>query len=116
VDELGSSAGRRGSVALTLGALETWGDLARMAGNDFESAVFGRHPPIREGFEALAGTHPRTCRLSGSGAALFGLYRSERDRDEARLTLGQRHGTLTPVWTMAAPPPRPHELAVPGSP
>jgi 4-diphosphocytidyl-2-C-methyl-D-erythritol kinase len=116
VDELRGSAGRRGSVALTLSSLETWGDLARMAGNDFESAVFGRHPSIREGFEALAGTHPRTCRLSGSGATLFGLYRSEQDRDEARLTLGQQHGTLTPVWTMAAPPPGPHNRPVSGSP
>ena len=116
VDQLRGSAGRRGSVALTLDALQTWGDLARMAGNDFESAVFGRHPSIREAFEALAGTHPRTCRLSGSGATLFGLYRSARDRDEARLTLGQRRGTLTPVWTMATPPPGPHELPEPGRP
>jgi 4-diphosphocytidyl-2-C-methyl-D-erythritol kinase len=116
VDQLRGPAHRRGSVTLTLGALETWGDLARMAGNDFESAVFGRHPSIREGFQALAETHPRTCRLSGSGATLFGLYRSERDRDEARLTLGQRHGTLTPVWTMATPPPGPRELPAPGGP
>ena len=110
VDEFRSSASRRGSVALTLDALETWGDLARMSGNDFESAVFGRYPVIREGFEALAGTHPSTCRLSGSGATLFGLYRSERERDEARSTLGQKHGTLTPVWTMAKPPPGPYLL------
>jgi 4-diphosphocytidyl-2C-methyl-D-erythritol kinase len=113
VDQLRGSAGRRGSVALTLGALGTWGDLARMVGNDFESAVFGHHPSIRAGFEALAATHPRTCRLSGSGAAVFGLYRSERERDEARLTLGERHGTLIPVSTMAIPAPGPRELAGP---
>ena len=109
-------APRRGSVALTLDALETWGNLARMSGNDFESAVFGRYPAIREGFEALAGTHPTTCRLSGSGSTLFGLYRSERVRDEASSTLGRKHGTLTPVWTMAKPPPGPHQLPDTASP
>ena len=65
VDEARQSAGRRGAVALDLDALSTWGDIGRMAGNDFESAVFGRHPPIRAAFEALAGTRPLVCRMTG---------------------------------------------------
>jgi 4-diphosphocytidyl-2-C-methyl-D-erythritol kinase len=104
VDEARQTAGRRGAVALDLAALSTWGDIGRMAGNDFESAVFGRHPPIRAAFEALAGTRPLVCRMTGSGSALFAVYRSARDREDARMMLGRKHGTLTAVETLASPP------------
>jgi 4-diphosphocytidyl-2-C-methyl-D-erythritol kinase len=104
VDEARQTAGRRGAVALDLDALSTWGDIGRMAGNDFESAVFGRHPPIRAAFEALAGTRPLVCRMTGSGSALFAVYRSTRDREDARMMLGRKHGTLTAVETLASPP------------
>ena len=40
------SAGRRGAVALDLDALSRWGDVGRMAGNDFESP--GLRPPPRD--------------------------------------------------------------------
>ena len=62
VDEARQSMGRRGAVALDLDALSTWGDIGRMSGNDFESVVFGRHPPVRAAVEALEGTHPLVCR------------------------------------------------------
>ena len=110
VDEARQSAGRRGAVALDLDALSTWGDIGRMAGNDFESAVFGRHPAVRAAFEALVGTGPLVCRMSGSGAALFAVYRSERDREDARMMLGRKHGTLIPVETLAGPPPGPEAI------
>jgi 4-diphosphocytidyl-2-C-methyl-D-erythritol kinase len=104
VDEARLTAGRRGAIALDLAALSTWGDIGRMAGNDFESAVFARHPPIRAAFEALAGTRPLVCRMTGSGSALFAVYRSARDREDARMVLGRKHGTLTAVETLASPP------------
>ncbi|HEY7637526.1 MAG TPA: 4-(cytidine 5'-diphospho)-2-C-methyl-D-erythritol kinase [Gemmatimonadales bacterium] len=97
-------AGRRGALTLDLDALSTWGDIGRMAGNDFESAVFARHPEIRAAFEALAGTRPLVCRMSGSGSALFAIYRSARDREDARLMLGPKHGALHSVETLATPP------------
>ena len=104
VDEARQTAGRRGALALDLAALSTWGDIGRMAGNDFESAVFGRHSPIRAAFEALAGTRPLVCRMTGSGSALFAVYRSARDREDARMMLGRKHGTLIAVETLASPP------------
>jgi 4-diphosphocytidyl-2-C-methyl-D-erythritol kinase len=110
VDEDGRSAGRRGAVALDLDALSTWGDIGRMSGNDFESTVFGRHPPIRAAFEALAGTRPLVCRMTGSGSALFAVYRSPRDREDARMMLGRKHGTLTAVETLATPPRGPEAV------
>jgi 4-diphosphocytidyl-2-C-methyl-D-erythritol kinase len=104
VDEARQSAGRRGAVALEPDALSTWGDIGRMAGNDFESAVFGRHGEIRAAFEALARTGPLVCRMTGSGATLFAVYRSARDRDDARMMLGRKHGTITAAETLARPP------------
>ncbi len=98
---------RRGGVALDLDALSRWGDIGRMAGNDFESPVFGRHPEIRAAFEALVTTRPLVCRMSGSGSTLFAVYRSERDREDGVLMLGRKHGSVTPVDTVAAPAPGP---------
>lgn len=109
VDEARQGAGRRGAVALDLDALAGWGDIGRMAGNDFESPVFARHPPVRAAFEALVGTRPLVCRMSGSGATLFAVYRSARDRDDAVALLGRKHGTLTATTTLAAAVPGPME-------
>jgi 4-diphosphocytidyl-2-C-methyl-D-erythritol kinase len=110
VDEARQSAGRRGAVALDLEALSTWGDIGRMAGNDFESVVFGRHPEVRTAFEALVGTRPLVCRMTGSGSSLFAVYRSARDREDAQMMLGRKHGTLTAVETLAHPPRGPEPL------
>jgi 4-diphosphocytidyl-2-C-methyl-D-erythritol kinase len=110
VDEARQTAGRRGAVALDLDALSAWGDIGRMAGNDFESAVFGRQPQIRAAFEALTGTRPLVCRMTGSGSALFAVYRSARDREDARMMLGRKHGTLTAVETLAGPPRGPEPI------
>jgi 4-diphosphocytidyl-2-C-methyl-D-erythritol kinase len=107
VDAARQSAGRRGAVALDLDALSSWGDVGRMAGNDFESPVFERVPGIRAAFEALAGTRPLVCRMSGSGSTLFAVYRSARDREDARLMLGRKHGRLDAVETLAATPAPP---------
>jgi 4-diphosphocytidyl-2-C-methyl-D-erythritol kinase len=95
---------RRGAVALDLDALRTWGDIGRMAGNDFESPVFSREPSVRAAFDALVLTHPLVCRLSGSGSTVFAVFRSARDRDDARMMLGGRHGEVRAVMT-AGPMP-----------
>jgi 4-diphosphocytidyl-2-C-methyl-D-erythritol kinase len=94
---------RRGAVALDLDALSRWGDVGRMAGNDFESPVFSRHPEIRAAFEALVATRPLVCRMTGSGSSIFAIYRSSRDREDAAMMLGRKHGTLTQVETVASP-------------
>lgn len=110
VDAARQSAGRRGAVALDLEVLSRWGDIARMAGNDFESAVFGRHAEVRAAFEALVSTRPLLCRMSGSGSTLFAIYRSARDRDDAAMMLGRKHGVVTSVETIAAPTVGPEQV------
>ena len=94
VDEVREADGPRGSVVLDGGVLQSWSDLARLGGNDFEGAVFGRFPQIRAGFEALAGTHPFLCRMSGSGSTLFAVYRTEQDREDAANRLGGKFGVV----------------------
>ncbi|HEU4954626.1 MAG TPA: 4-(cytidine 5'-diphospho)-2-C-methyl-D-erythritol kinase [Gemmatimonadales bacterium] len=102
VDAARESAGRRGALALDLDALSRWGDVARMAGNDFESPVFARHREIRSAFEALVATHPVVCRMTGSGSSLLAIYRHAGDREDARMRLGRKHGSVVPVQTLAA--------------
>jgi 4-diphosphocytidyl-2-C-methyl-D-erythritol kinase len=103
VDGARQNVGLRGAVALDLDALASWGDLGRLGGNDFEFALFGRHPELRRGFEALAGTGPLFCRMTGSGSALFAVYRDERRREDARMQLGNKLGRVIPVRTLAGP-------------
>ena len=102
IDEARATVGRRGAVVLDLDSLGAWGDVARLAGNDFESVVFGRLPEVRHAFEALAGTRPLLCRMSGSGSTLFAVYRSTRDRDDAVLQLGRKYGAVRPTETLSA--------------
>ncbi len=45
--------------------------------------------------------------MSGSGSTLFAVYRSARDREDARLMLGRKHGRLDAVETLATPPAPP---------
>ena len=100
VDAARADAGRRGAVALDAEGCGTWGSVARMAGNDFEGAVFGREPSVREAFEKLAATHPLVCRLSGSGSALFAIYRNAGDREDARMRLGKKFGRVIAIDTV----------------
>jgi 4-diphosphocytidyl-2-C-methyl-D-erythritol kinase len=99
VDATRADAGRRGALALDLEALQSWGSIGRMAGNDFEGAVFGRQPSVREAFEKLVSTQPLVCRLSGSGSALFAVYRTAGDREDAKMRLGKKLGRVIAVET-----------------
>jgi 4-diphosphocytidyl-2-C-methyl-D-erythritol kinase len=105
VDSARHGIGRRGAVALDLDALATWGSLARLAGNDFEFALFGRHPELKRAFEALAATQPLLSRMTGSGSTIFAIYRSTRERDEARVTLGRKLGEVLVTETIATAVP-----------
>jgi len=99
VAEARRNVGRRGAVAMDLESVGGWGSIGRLAGNDFESPVFARVPAVRAAFEAVVGTRPLVCRLSGSGSAVFGVYRSARDRDEAAQMLGRKLGRVIATET-----------------
>jgi 4-diphosphocytidyl-2-C-methyl-D-erythritol kinase len=101
IDQSRTQPVRRGAVLLDAASLAGWRDVARMAGNDFESVVFAHRPEIRSAFEALARTGPLLCRMTGSGSTLFAVYRSERECEDARLTLGRKHGAAVATRTSA---------------
>jgi len=92
-------ASRRGSVVMGTETLQNWSDVARLCGNDFEAPIFGRHQEIGRAFEALVGSSPLMCRMSGSGSAIFALYRSKKDRDGAQATVPPRLGKVIPFAT-----------------
>lgn len=92
-------ASRRGSVVMGTETLQNWSDVARLCGNDFEAPIFGRHQEIGRAFEALVGSSPLMCRMSGSGSAIFALYRSKKDRDDAQATVPPRLGKIIPFAT-----------------
>jgi 4-diphosphocytidyl-2-C-methyl-D-erythritol kinase len=100
LDAARTSTARRGALVLDAAALSSWSDVARMAGNDFESVVFARLPAIRDAFEALARTGPLLCRMSGSGSTLLAVYRTDPERDDAQMQLGKQWGSLTATRTL----------------
>ena len=66
--------------------------LAELAVNDFEASVFECHPELGKLREALHEAGALTARLSGSGAALFGLF-----YDPA--AAAQAQASLSTQWT-----------------
>ena len=98
IDGVQQSA-RRGAVVMGTETLHSWSDVARLSGNDFEAPMFAEHVEIRQGFEALVGSNPLMCRMSGSGSALFALYRSTEDRDDAQNMVPRKLGRVIPFAT-----------------
>jgi 4-diphosphocytidyl-2-C-methyl-D-erythritol kinase len=109
IDQAKNPGAARGAVALDADGLASWGSIGRMAGNEFESVIFGRHPEIRAVFEALAATHPLICRMSGSGSSVFAVYRSPRERDDAKRMLSPRLGKILETETLDREPDGPRE-------
>jgi 4-diphosphocytidyl-2-C-methyl-D-erythritol kinase len=63
--------------------------------NDFEEVVFSQHPSLRSTKRDLMGSSRESAlyaALSGSGSALFGLYKSQADARAAQHRV-QQHGT-----------------------
>lgn len=74
-------------TTLVLSALCRPETLAELAVNDFEVSVFERHPELGKLREALNAAGALTARLSGSGAALFGLFHDRAAAQHARASL-----------------------------
>lgn len=70
------------------GVPRSWPEVASVALNDFEPVVAGAHPAIAAALAAIRAQHPAFALLSGSGAAVFGLFTdaaaAERAVGEAR--------------------------------
>ena len=58
--------------------------------NDFEQVVFPQYPELRDVKSALAASGAKFVSLSGSGSAVFGLFRSPAAAEKAAARLGKR--------------------------
>jgi 4-diphosphocytidyl-2-C-methyl-D-erythritol kinase len=70
--DLGDRAPR--GALLAAEALGHWAGVAAIATNDFEPAVFARHPSLAAIAERLRAAGARIALLSGSGSTVFGVY------------------------------------------
>lgn len=70
----------------TLGDLRSARAASALSANDFESAVFSQHPPLKNMWGRLR-KHAAGARMTGSGSALFALYASKAERDFAEKVL-----------------------------
>ncbi len=100
----------RGPVVLDVDALATWGGIGRLGGNDFEPTIFGKEPAIRETFVRVAETHPLAVRMSGSGSAVFAIYRTDGARADAQMLLARPDQQLIATRTRRTPAPAPSDL------
>ena len=70
-----------------------WDKVERLAHNDFQEVVFARYPKINEAWNALSGTDPLFLMLSGSGGAVFAVYKGEEEATRALQELEERAGS-----------------------
>jgi 4-diphosphocytidyl-2-C-methyl-D-erythritol kinase len=80
--------------------------LAENAVNDFEPSIFGRHPELKEIRDAIAGEGAIVARLTGSGAALYGVFPTSGAAESARasLTVGREDVRLMVVAVLRSHP------------
>ncbi len=64
-------------------------DWREHAVNDFEDAVFARHPELGKIRRKLERLGAKPARMTGSGAALFGIFDSTEDVTKARAALAE---------------------------
>ena len=96
-------------TTLDLDGLSRPDTLAKLAVNDFEASVFERHPELGVLREALQEAGALTARLSGSGAAVFGLFDDRATADRARVSLSTSWADVRLVVTETmASQPRPN--------
>lgn len=67
--------------------LAGWESLERLARNDLEAPVLARHPELSELLDQLRSCDPAVAAMTGSGSALFAIFRDETERARARSTL-----------------------------
>ncbi len=73
-------------------AVRGWKELVSLVGNDFEPAWADARPEIGEIKEELIAAGAAAAGMTGSGSAVFGLYRDEEEAREALGALSQNSG------------------------
>lgn len=87
-----------------LAALTSWDGVAALAVNDFEPFADELVPGLAAARAAMAAAGAAVARLSGSGAALFGIFATAERRDRARAELRAAGMQTWAAETLAALP------------
>lgn len=69
--------------------LAEWESLERLARNDLEAPVLSRHPALSALLEELRSCSPGVAAMTGSGSALFAVFRGDEKRARARRRLAE---------------------------
>jgi len=93
--EEGGGVSRSGILGSEHGG--SWEAVSGSAENDFETVVFDLHPELARVREALAGSGAEPALLTGSGSALFGVFRDAEALERARSSLETGGG-----WSLVA--------------
>lgn len=93
--EEGGGAYRSGVLGSEHGG--SWEGVSGSAENDFETVVFDLHPELARVREALAASGAEPALLTGSGSALFGVFRDTEALERARSSLETGGG-----WSLVA--------------
>lgn len=86
-DKRGAGSASRGPARLELEGFEDWTRIGTRAKNDFEDVLFPGNPILARLRESLDETCARFSLLSGSGSALFGIFRGPEEVVEAKASL-----------------------------
>ena len=97
-------------------AAKTVDDVAALVHNDLEASVIRRRPAVAELLERLRGLGPLAAAMTGSGAAVFGLFGDEAAAGKARVALAPARAWYVTDLQPAPPPPPPsaHRRPKPG--
>jgi 4-diphosphocytidyl-2-C-methyl-D-erythritol kinase len=68
---------------------QVWAADAEGCANDFEDAVFARHPELARWKRRLTALGARPALMTGSGSALFGLFRTRDEVSRALKSIGE---------------------------
>jgi 4-diphosphocytidyl-2-C-methyl-D-erythritol kinase len=82
------------SFARALDGAAREADWKAFSGNDFEAAVYKRHPLLHNLQRKLERLGARPARMSGSGSTLFGVFGSPEEMKRAREALDGTRGCL----------------------
>lgn len=86
-----SDTGSFQDLVWSLGNGSAAGDWRTLCANDFESAVFSRHPQLRAIQKTFERLGARPALMTGSGSSIFGLFQSRDEAERARQGLVSRH-------------------------
>ena len=73
--------------AMPASALTSWEAVATLAGNDFDAPAFERIPTLAPARDAMRDAGAEIAMLAGSGASLFGVFRTDEEAAAAELAV-----------------------------